>query len=211
MREPWDYPDKGEVDFSFRRERRDTDERYERRSFGRDFDMNRDKDKERERHIGRGNSRYNDRRRISNENREEEPEWFSGGPVSQTDTIELRGFEESDKIGKKKPSPAQKKRTIRERAITKIADSEENAVPKDTAKKSPTTQAAGGDTNVSRSPVLDSGAAGDATNKSTTEEKGGIEQTSDNLDYFLSGSIPKLLAVSALLQFSDFLNNNKLI
>ena len=25
----------------------------------------------------------------------EEPEWFSAGPTSQTDTIELRGFEES--------------------------------------------------------------------------------------------------------------------
>lgn len=73
MREAWDYQEKTEVDFSFRRERRDTDERYERRSFGRDFDMNRDKDKERERHIGRGNSRYNDRRRM--DNREEEPEW----------------------------------------------------------------------------------------------------------------------------------------
>ncbi len=26
---------------------------------------------------------------------EEEPEWFSGGPTSQSDTIELRGFEDA--------------------------------------------------------------------------------------------------------------------
>ena len=28
---------------------------------------------------------------------EEEPEWFSSGPTSQSDTIELRGFEEPKK------------------------------------------------------------------------------------------------------------------
>lgn len=35
----------------------------------------------------RGRRQYNDRNA-------EEPEWFSGGPTSQNDTIELRGFEE---------------------------------------------------------------------------------------------------------------------
>lgn len=35
----------------------------------------------------RGRRHYNDRNA-------EEPEWFSGGPTSQNDTIELRGFEE---------------------------------------------------------------------------------------------------------------------
>lgn len=35
----------------------------------------------------RGRRQYNDRNA-------EEPEWFSGGPTSQNDTIELRGFED---------------------------------------------------------------------------------------------------------------------
>lgn len=34
----------------------------------------------------------------------DEPEWFSGGPTSQNDTIELRGFEEE----KEQPPPPQK-------------------------------------------------------------------------------------------------------
>lgn len=33
------------------------------------------------------------RRDRHDSNREEEPEWFSGGPVSKSDTIELHGFE----------------------------------------------------------------------------------------------------------------------
>lgn len=37
----------------------------------------------------------------------EEPEWFSGGPTSQNDTIELRGFEEyRDSGGRQDDSPA---------------------------------------------------------------------------------------------------------
>lgn len=47
--------------------------RFERRSFGRDFES-RDRDKER----SRERNRYNDRRRTFSDNREEEPEWFSG-------------------------------------------------------------------------------------------------------------------------------------
>lgn len=44
-------------------------------------------------------SQYNfksndDRGRRQYHDRNEEPEWFSGGPTSQNDTIELRGFEE---------------------------------------------------------------------------------------------------------------------
>lgn len=35
---------------------------------------------------------------------------FSGGPVSQNDTIELRGFDDADRPGKKKNSPSQLKR-----------------------------------------------------------------------------------------------------
>lgn len=89
----WDYrPDKPELDgppeFFGRSSARDrkeaADERFERR-FGREYE--RDKD----RHMSR-NGRY-DRRRIS-DSKDEEPEWFSGGPTSQHDTIELRGFED---------------------------------------------------------------------------------------------------------------------
>lgn len=52
----------------------DRDDKYgDRRSFGRDYDMgNRDKEKDNRRNSGR----YNDRRRISSECKEEEPEWF---------------------------------------------------------------------------------------------------------------------------------------
>ena len=35
----------------------------------------------------------NRRDRRDSYHREEEPEWFSSGPVSKSDTIELRGFE----------------------------------------------------------------------------------------------------------------------
>ena len=66
--------------------------------------------------------RFGDRdRRRPYDNREpEEPEWFSSGPTSQHDTIELRGFEDTPEdraalsssaaAKKQKPSPAQKKR-----------------------------------------------------------------------------------------------------
>ena len=41
-----------------------------------------------------GDRRYERRREIyRRQSQEEEPEWFSGGPTSQHDTIELRGFE----------------------------------------------------------------------------------------------------------------------
>lgn len=76
IRDPWDYPDKND-DFGtgFRRDGRGGEERFERRSFGRDFEVNRG-EKDKERHIGRSNGgRYNDRRRISSECKEEEPEW----------------------------------------------------------------------------------------------------------------------------------------
>lgn len=49
--------------------------RYERRSFGREFDRDRDKDRHRDRAE---RNRYGDRRRAYSDNREEEPEWFSG-------------------------------------------------------------------------------------------------------------------------------------
>lgn len=74
-------------------------DRYERRRFER-----RNEPHEKERSWDR-NSRYgsnnNDRRRYDSKN-EEEPEWFSEGPTSQHDTIELRGFDDEEKLSKKK-------------------------------------------------------------------------------------------------------------
>ncbi|KAK5638593.1 hypothetical protein RI129_012888 [Pyrocoelia pectoralis] len=127
---PWDFQEKQAVDndFGYRR-----DDRFERRSFGRDYDMNKDKDKH-----GR-NNRFNERRRIPSENRDEEPEWFSGGPVSQADTIELRGFDDSDceKIGKKKLSNAQKKR-LKERGTVKTVESQLDAKDREDTTKTKT-------------------------------------------------------------------------
>lgn len=141
---------------------------------------------------------------------------FSGGPVSQTDTIELRGFDESEKLVKKKQPPAQKKRTnlFKERAITKNAEtqpggenSEEAAPgkqPVDKGRSTPDGQGNKAERKPPQSPKPDLGAGGDTGSfaKARGEEKGTtgvVEQSSDNLDYFLSGSIPKLLAVSGSL------------
>lgn len=72
---------------------------------------------------------------------------------------------------------------------------ESPAVAKAASRKTPT------------SPGIDKGAGGDnndskmVTGKSEDEN---VEHTSDNLDYFLSGSIPKLLTVSILQFFEHF-------
>lgn len=124
------------------RDRDDRNDRFERRSFGRDFgdrdrgmernernqQNDRDKDRGRDRRYG------NDRRRTFNDSRDnEEPEWFSSGPTSQHDTIELRGFEDipeekmnnnNTSIKGKKQSPAQKKRA--KKAAEKEEKKEEN-------------------------------------------------------------------------------------
>lgn len=82
------------------------DDRYDKRStYSRDYDRDKDRNG---RMMGNsnnnmgGNMRFssgshnNERRRMFSENRSEEPEWFSGGPTSQNDTIELRGFDEPE-------------------------------------------------------------------------------------------------------------------
>ncbi|KAJ8916524.1 hypothetical protein NQ315_000166 [Exocentrus adspersus] len=113
-----DFGDKSEQsdgDFGFSRSQQqrggERDDKYDRRSFGRDFEITRDREsggggKE----GGRRNGHF-ERRRISDNREQEEPEWFSGGPVSQNDTIELRGFDDADKPGaKKKVAPSRVKR-----------------------------------------------------------------------------------------------------
>ncbi|XP_050595609.1 eukaryotic translation initiation factor 4E transporter-like isoform X9 [Bombus affinis] len=118
------------------RERDERNERFERRSFGRDYsdrDRERDRDRaaerndrnhqsERDKDRGRERRFSNDRRRTYSENRcdADEPEWFSSGPTSQHDTIELRGFEDipeekavnnsNSNTKNKKQTPVQKKR-----------------------------------------------------------------------------------------------------
>ncbi|XP_049838450.1 eukaryotic translation initiation factor 4E transporter isoform X13 [Schistocerca gregaria] len=89
-RDVWDFrldkeQDQSSSEFGFQRNSTSRDERFDRRPFGRDFD--RDKDKSR----GERN-RYNDKRRAYSDSKEEEPEWFSGGPTSQNDKIDLGGF-----------------------------------------------------------------------------------------------------------------------
>lgn len=80
MRDSWDFSEKSEQadgDFGFRGQQQrnsEREEKYERRSFGRDFEITR----EREGNVkegGRRNGRF-DRRRISDNREQEEPEWL---------------------------------------------------------------------------------------------------------------------------------------
>lgn len=108
------------------------DERYDRRPFNRDYNLG-SMDKERNmrgassmnhHHNSNSNSRYGsnnshynnnsnnhhhhgDHRRRMYESRSqalEEPEWFSGGPTSQNDVIELRGFDDPPASETKSPA-----------------------------------------------------------------------------------------------------------
>lgn len=120
----WDYrPDKTEdrqdPDYNFRpaggatnNYRDEKPSTYERRSNNynnerpsRDYDSTREKDSyqnSRSSYGGERNNRYNNsrsnnsynNRRNYNDGKEDEPEWFSAGPTSQHDTIDLHGFEE---------------------------------------------------------------------------------------------------------------------
>lgn len=89
------------------RDRDYRDDRYDKRTYSRDYDRDKDRNNRmigssNNNNLGGGNMRFssgshnNDRRRMFSENRTEEPEWFSGGPTSQNDTIELRGFDEPE-------------------------------------------------------------------------------------------------------------------
>lgn len=57
---------------------------------------------------------------------------FTGGPISQTDTIELRGFEDGEKGGKRKQSAAQKKKTKERNIVVKITDAQRAVQPEQT-------------------------------------------------------------------------------
>lgn len=201
IRDPWD----DDFGSGFRRDNANNnrDERYERRSFNRDFD------KEKDRHIGRGsNGRFNDRRRISADSKEEEPEWFSGGPLSQTDTIELRGFDDNDKaaagfINKKKQSPAHKKRTAAAAAAkTKTTNNDtqqQQSNFKKTEENADGEKKEGGSSSSSsvvKTENVDVGAGGD--DGKNVGEEGKVkekEQMAPNLDFFFNEAISGLLTV----------------
>ena len=63
--------------------------------------------------------RADSRRDRHDSHKEEEPEWFSAGPVSKNDTIELHGFEKLEKKNK------QKKQKQEERVEPRVVEVEE--------------------------------------------------------------------------------------
>lgn len=132
------------------RERDDRLMRYDRRSFRRDFS-----DRDRDRKF------TNDRRRTYNDQKDhqEEPEWFSSGPTSQHDTIELHGFDDADERGgnnakSKKPTPAQKKKGKKT-----PADKDEKATVDNTSgpkgRSTPTSDPGLNISGASHSPILE--------------------------------------------------------
>lgn len=65
------------------------------------------------RHLQRdfGDKRVFSERRRNDSYAEEEPEWFSGGPTSQSETIELIGFDDKILEDDKRKSKRSRKRT----------------------------------------------------------------------------------------------------
>lgn len=100
-------------DFRNSRDRFDRDDRRFERDRDRIFTSRRDLDDRRDFRDHSG--RYNHRRDRQDSNREEEPEWFSSGPVSKSDTIELHGFERERKDSEnQKEKPATKQEVVQE-------------------------------------------------------------------------------------------------
>ncbi|XP_015836326.1 eukaryotic translation initiation factor 4E transporter isoform X2 [Tribolium castaneum] len=192
LRDSWDFGEKqeNETEYNFRPQQRS--ENQERRSFGRDFDVGRDKEK-------RNGGRFNERRRISGESRDEEPEWFSSGPSSQNDTIELRGFDDSDRLGKKKMSPSQAKRARdwfkKKTEVSSVTEEkEEMSEGGPGGRSTPTPQSGSGETiggeqtNESNTNASESG-DGDGKHN---QEKNLNDQSSIFEDILKSDSIPGL-------------------
>ncbi|XP_053375043.1 eukaryotic translation initiation factor 4E transporter-like [Mercenaria mercenaria] len=136
--------DKDPRDFRSARENdRDRDFRNPRDRFDRDdrkFDRDRifsRRDMDDRRDFRDHGSRYNNRRDRRDSHREEEPEWFSSGPISKTDTIELHGFErdrrDSDRqkddrandVPKVKQKETRKQQEIQAHEEAEISDEEE--------------------------------------------------------------------------------------
>lgn len=86
------------------------------RAFEREPRMEKERDRERDFKDKRFRRDYSDKRVFSERRRndsyaEEEPEWFSGGPTSQSETIELIGFDDKILEDDKRKSKRSKKRT----------------------------------------------------------------------------------------------------
>ncbi|KAI5109236.1 eukaryotic translation initiation factor 4E transporter isoform X1, partial [Silurus meridionalis] len=88
------------------------------RGFERDIRMDKERDRERERDFKDkrfrrdfGDKRVFSERRRNDSYAEEEPEWFSGGPTSQSETIELIGFDDKILEDDKRKTKRSRKRT----------------------------------------------------------------------------------------------------
>ncbi|KAG8177969.1 hypothetical protein JTE90_012656 [Oedothorax gibbosus] len=84
------------------------------------------------------NSRYNRNDRRSNRNRidEVEPEWFSGGPTSQSETIELVGFEDPQNDGEGRKKKKRSKQTSRRSSLKSDEGDKPEPVSSDDKEKS---------------------------------------------------------------------------
>ncbi|XP_060775594.1 eukaryotic translation initiation factor 4E transporter isoform X2 [Neoarius graeffei] len=88
------------------------------RGFERDIRVDKERDRERERDLKDkrfrrdfGDKRVFSERRRNDSYAEEEPEWFSGGPTSQSETIELIGFDDKVLEDDKRKSKRSRRRT----------------------------------------------------------------------------------------------------
>lgn len=221
MRDAWDFSDKqdGENEYNFRPQQRNS-ENQERRSFGRDFETAREREKDKDRRSG---GRFNDRRRINGgESRDEEPEWFSGGPLSQNDTIELRGFDDSERLNKKKMSPSQAKRArdwFKKKTETASVTEEKEEINIEGgpgARSTPTPQAGDG-TQDNDKPAALSLEPPNTTNNSVENGDGGKANQEKNMtdqsfifeDILKSDSIPGLPGLLTVL--NTYFRCNKLL
>ncbi|XP_055594609.1 putative uncharacterized protein DDB_G0271606 [Uranotaenia lowii] len=145
MRDSRDSRERMDRDKDYRKDydrdrERDREDRYERRPLNRDYDHG-DKEVRNPRMNSRYSNSYNDshggggrysnnhhshhdRRRLYSDHRDEEPEWFSE-PTSQTDTIELRGFD--DPIPEDEIKPEKETKDIKESKTNSSNDRNNNA------------------------------------------------------------------------------------
>ncbi|KAL1501261.1 hypothetical protein ABEB36_006616 [Hypothenemus hampei] len=195
MRDSWDTDKEPESDFtSFSRVQRGPDREERGRSFGRDQDGG-----GKEKDINRRNSRYsNEGRRRYSESKEDEPEWFSSGPISQNDTIELRGFDDSDKPKTSKARQERNKQRVKDWfkkkgyncnfVDVKEKEDEETKENKNGSEPEPTEEK--GDNN-QREPNTKAQLEGQTEDKRTTSH---ASEHSFDFDEFLKGeNIPGLL------------------
>lgn len=146
---------------------------------------------------------------------------FSEGPISQHDTIELRGFDESEKVagligsgGKKRMTTAQKKKAKERAANIKNAENQ-SVTGQSTIKEemmradgpggrsTPTPLVGNHVETADQSSISDKGAAGDASegeNQQRNKQADVVEESLFTIEDMLKAdSIPMLLPVSYLI------------